>query len=62
MDKKERAKYFEDWLSAYANHLHTVRQGKVDDLVRPDASKPPHPADKHQGATDHHSKPKSTGA
>lgn len=55
MEKKECRKYFEDWLSAYANHLHMVRQGTAHDLVHPDASKPPHPADKHLKEPESHS-------
>lgn len=47
MDKKERAKHFEDWLSAYTNHLHMVRQGTAHNVVHPDPSKPPHPTGKH---------------
>ena len=52
MDQKERGKIFADWLSAYANHLHIIRQGKGIDLVRPDAStQTPLPADKSAGGT-----------
>jgi len=40
MDKKESRKFFEDWLRAYADHLHLVRQGHSPDLVRPAAVKP----------------------
>lgn len=41
MDKKECRKFFEEWLRAYADHLHLVRQGHTADLIRPAASKPP---------------------
>ena len=52
MNQKEREKIFADWLSAYANHLHMVRQGKGIDLVQPDCStKSPLPADKSTGGS-----------
>jgi hypothetical protein len=35
MDRKECDKFFEEWLRAYADHLHLVRQGSRLDLVRP---------------------------
>jgi hypothetical protein len=57
MNKKESRKFFEDWLSAYADHLHLVRQGARIDLVRPDASKHPHPADKRTGGNSPKHKP-----
>jgi hypothetical protein len=41
MDKDESCKFFENWLRAYADHLHLVRQGHRVDLVTPDAAKPP---------------------
>ena len=41
MEKKECLTFFEDWLRAYADHLHLVRQGLAADLLRPDVSKPP---------------------
>lgn len=44
MDKQESRKFFENWLRAYTDHLHLVRQGPSADLVRPDAANPPAPA------------------
>ena len=41
MDKSERRQFFEDWLRAYSDHLHLVRQGPRIDLVCPDTAKPP---------------------
>jgi hypothetical protein len=41
MDKTECRQFFEDWLRAYADHLHLVRQGPRIDLISPDAAKPP---------------------
>lgn len=41
MEKNERLKFFEEWLRAYADHLHLVRQGTRVDLVQPADSKPP---------------------
>lgn len=40
-EQKECRKFFEDWLQAYAEHLHLVRQGRQLDLVQPDVCKPP---------------------
>jgi hypothetical protein len=57
MNQKEREKIFADWLSAYADRLHMVRQGKGIDLARPDCStKPPLPADKSTGGSSTKSK------
>lgn len=41
MEKSERLRFFEEWLRAYADHLHLVRQGTRVDLVQPADSKPP---------------------
>lgn len=41
MDKNQTRKFFEDWLRAYADHLHLVRQGPRIDLATPNAAKPP---------------------
>ena len=41
MNKKDPRKYFDEWLAAYSDHLHMVRQGRCIDLVQPQSPKPP---------------------
>jgi hypothetical protein len=41
MDRKECDKFFEEWLRAYAEHLHLVRQGPRLDLLQPAEPKTP---------------------
>jgi hypothetical protein len=41
MDRKECDKFFEEWLRAYAEHLHLVRQGPRLDLLQPAEPKAP---------------------
>jgi hypothetical protein len=48
MDRKDPCTFFEQWLNAYSDHLHMVRQGQGIDLVAPQESKPPLPANKNE--------------
>ncbi|HKD14992.1 MAG TPA: hypothetical protein VKE71_10635 [Candidatus Angelobacter sp.] len=41
MNKKDPRKYFDEWLTAYSDHLHMVRQGRCIDLAQPESPKPP---------------------
>ena len=41
MNQKDPRKYFDEWLTAYSDHLHLVRQGTCVDLTQPTAVKPP---------------------
>lgn len=41
MNQKDLRTCFEEWLTAYRDHLHTVRQGTCVDLTQPKAAKPP---------------------
>jgi len=41
MNQKDSRTYFEEWLSAYCDHLHIVRQSTQVDVVKPTPSQPP---------------------
>jgi len=41
MNQKDSRTYFEEWLSAYCDHLHIVRKATQVDEVQPATSKPP---------------------
>jgi hypothetical protein len=41
MNQKDPQKYFDQWLTAYSDHLCMVRQGAGVDLAQPTASQPP---------------------
>ena len=41
MNQKDPRTCFEEWLTAYRDHLHMVRQGTCIDLTQPTAAKPP---------------------
>jgi hypothetical protein len=56
MNKKEREKFFEEWLRAYTDHLHLLGQGPRVDLVKAPDSAPPVSVTE-SGATLPHSKP-----
>lgn len=60
MDKTDRRQFFADWLRAYADHLHLVRQGPRLDLVTPEATKPVVPATRMADSSISISKRKST--
>lgn len=58
MNKDDRDKFFEQWLRAYADHLHVVRHGTRLDLIQHTDSKAPLPAkesikERPQKATNH---------
>jgi hypothetical protein len=35
MDRKDPQKFFDEWLNAYSDHLHMIRQGMHVDIVEP---------------------------
>ena len=41
MNENDCRKYFEEWLTAYSDHLHMVRQGTGIDAVQPNAAQSP---------------------
>ena len=41
---KDPQKFFEEWLTAYSDRLHMIRQGMRIDFVEPKENKPPVPA------------------
>jgi hypothetical protein len=40
MNQKDPRTYFDEWLTAYSDHLHMVRQGAGVDFVQPTAPTP----------------------
>jgi hypothetical protein len=51
MDEKDPCTFFDQWLTAYSDRLHRVRQGMHIDIVTPQETKPPLPVTKNETTT-----------
>lgn len=58
MDRKDPHKFFDEWLTAYSDRLHMIRQGMHIDIVEPKENSPAlHGNRKKKADTTHKHKP-----